>query len=183
MSQSPATQLNTAHRTTQRNCSACLKEHHHHFTAPFLGPSGWASARSELLDFMVQGKMNRGRHTDHPAGHHFIQTNQYPPPPSPHFLQAGCPSCHLTNSDKALKALALKNSSFETNYIGHDLTSTLLVSAVLLRCDIYTHAANWVLIYWNLSIQMVLNIVIFVTGFPYLLHISVYHCWVCWSSV
>jgi len=27
-----------------------------------------------LLDFMVQGKINRGRHTDHPAGHHSIQT-------------------------------------------------------------------------------------------------------------
>ena len=26
-----------------------------------------------------------------------------PPPPSPHFLQAGCPSCRPTNSVKALK--------------------------------------------------------------------------------
>jgi len=32
------------------------------------GPPGWAGARRELLDFMVQGKINRGRHTDHPAG-------------------------------------------------------------------------------------------------------------------
>jgi len=35
---------------------------------------------------MVQGKINRGRHTDHPAGHHSIWTKQCPPPPS-HFLQ------------------------------------------------------------------------------------------------
>ena len=28
---------------------------------------------------MVQGKINRDRHTDHPAGHHFIWTNQCPP--------------------------------------------------------------------------------------------------------
>ena len=28
----------------------------------------------------------RGRHTDHPAGRHSIQTNQCPPPPSPIFL-------------------------------------------------------------------------------------------------
>jgi len=73
------------------------------FYGPFRGPPGWASARRELLDFMVQGKINRGRHTDHPAGRHSIGTNQCPPPPSPHFLQAGCPSCSPTNSVKALE--------------------------------------------------------------------------------
>ena len=31
--------------------------------ALFTGPPRWASARRELLDFMVQGKINRGRHT------------------------------------------------------------------------------------------------------------------------
>jgi len=36
----------------------------------------------KLLDFMVQGKINRGRHTDHPAGRHSNRTNQCPPPPS-----------------------------------------------------------------------------------------------------
>jgi len=34
---------------------------------------------------MVQGKINRGRHIHHPAGGHSIQTNQCPPPPSPHL--------------------------------------------------------------------------------------------------
>jgi len=83
-----------------------IKHTHTHirFTALFLGPPGWASARRELLYFMVQGKINRGRHTDHPAGCHSSRTNQCPPPPSPHFLQAGCPSCPPTNSVKALKA-------------------------------------------------------------------------------
>jgi len=51
----------------------------------FPGPPGWASARRELLDFMVQGKINRGRHTDHLAGCHSIRTNQCPPPPSAFF--------------------------------------------------------------------------------------------------
>jgi len=64
--------------------------------ALFLGPSGWASSRRELLDFMVQGKIYRGRHTDHPAGHHSIRINQCPPPPSmasPHiFLRAAQPT-------------------------------------------------------------------------------------------
>ena len=57
---------------------------------------------------MVQGKINRGRHTDHPAGHHSIWTNQCSPPPSPIFLQGGCPSCRPTNSVKALKAKLLQ---------------------------------------------------------------------------
>jgi len=30
---------------------------------------------------MVQGEINRGRHTENPAGHHSIRTNQCPPPP------------------------------------------------------------------------------------------------------
>jgi len=34
----------------------------------------------------VQGKINRGRHRDHPAGHHSIRTNQCPPSPrAPNF--------------------------------------------------------------------------------------------------
>ena len=62
--------------------------YHNRFMALFLGPPGWAGARRELLDFMVQGKINRGRHTDHPTGCHSIQTNQCPPPPSsPYFYR------------------------------------------------------------------------------------------------
>ena len=60
--------------------------HHNHFTALFPGPPGWAGARRGLLDFMVQGKINRGRHTDHPSGRHSIRTNQCPPPSSPHIF-------------------------------------------------------------------------------------------------
>ena len=47
--------------------------HHNRFTALFPGPAGWAGARREPLDFMVQGKINRGRHTDHPAERHSIR--------------------------------------------------------------------------------------------------------------
>jgi len=57
--------------------------HHNRCTALFPGPPGWAGARRELLDFMGQGEINRGRHTDHPAGCHSIRTNQCPPPPRP----------------------------------------------------------------------------------------------------
>ena len=74
--------------------------HHNRFTALFLGPPGWAGARRELLDFMVQGKINRGRHTAHQAGRHHLAHLHHPS----YFLQAGWPSCRQTNSVKALKA-------------------------------------------------------------------------------
>jgi len=51
--------------------------HHNHFTALFPGPSGSAGARRKLLlDFMVLGRINRGRHTDNPGRCHSIRTNQ-----------------------------------------------------------------------------------------------------------
>jgi len=51
--------------------------HHSHYTAlcwdhpgePVPGENFWS------LDFMVQGKINRGKHTDNPAGRHSIRTN------------------------------------------------------------------------------------------------------------
>jgi len=68
----------TRHETTH---------HHNRFMALFPGPPEWAGARRELPDFMVQGKINRGRHTDHAAGRHSIRTNQCPPPPSSIFYR------------------------------------------------------------------------------------------------
>jgi len=68
-------------------CADAATPHH---TTTVLRPffrdhPGQAGARRELLDFMVQEKINRGRHTDHPTGRHSIRTNQCPPPPSPLF--------------------------------------------------------------------------------------------------
>jgi len=83
---------------------------HIRFTALFLGPPRWAGARRELLDFIVQGKINRRRHTDHPAGHHSIRTNQCQPPPSAHIFTGRMPflppnqQCQSTEGIKALKA-------------------------------------------------------------------------------
>jgi len=75
---------------------------HKRFTALFPGPPGWAGARRELLDFMVQGKNSRGRFTDHPAGCHSRLTSAHLHHP-PIFLETGCPSCCPTNSVKALR--------------------------------------------------------------------------------
>jgi len=58
------------HKVYQNN------NHHHHHHHHVLQPFFWMRrARRELLDFMVQGKINRGRHTNHPTGRHSIQTN------------------------------------------------------------------------------------------------------------
>ena len=85
--------------------------------ALFPGPPGWASARRELLDFMVQGKINRGRHNDHPTGRHSIWTNQCPLPPSPIFYRPDAlPAAQLTVS-KHWRHLAhlVKSMSFQNH--------------------------------------------------------------------
>jgi len=91
----------TNNLSTERKHMTGTHTHTHNcFTALFPGPPGWAGARRELLNFMVQGKINRGRHTDHPAGRHSIRTKQWPPPPSPVFfcrldaLPAANQQCH-----------------------------------------------------------------------------------------
>ena len=64
LKQTQCTNVNTPHTTT--------------VLQPFFpGPPGWASARREHLDFMVQGKINRGRHTDQPSGRHSVQTSRF----------------------------------------------------------------------------------------------------------
>jgi len=46
---------------------------------PFSGTTRGASVKRNLfLDFYGARKDNRGRHTNHPAWHHSIQTNQRP---------------------------------------------------------------------------------------------------------
>ena len=55
------------------------------FYGPFSGTTRVSRCQKRTSDFMVQGKINRGRHTDHPAGRHSIRNNQCPLPPSPIF--------------------------------------------------------------------------------------------------
>jgi len=67
-----------------QQCQSTEGNHHHNrFMALFPGPPSWAGARRELLDFMLQGKINRCWHTDHPDGRHSIRTNECP---SPHIF-------------------------------------------------------------------------------------------------
>ena len=71
--------------TARGTCCYSSTTRHNRFTALFPGPPRWAGARGELLDFMVQEKINRGIHTDRLAWRHSIRTNQYPPPSSMFF--------------------------------------------------------------------------------------------------
>jgi len=56
---------------------------YNHFTALFQDHPGEPVPEEKFGDFVVQGKINRGRYADHPAGCHSIWTEQCPPPPSP----------------------------------------------------------------------------------------------------
>jgi len=65
------------------------------------------------LDFYGAGEDNGSRGTDSLGGRHSNRTNSAPTPTTPHgFLQAGCPSCHPTNSIKALKARDVPDRDF-----------------------------------------------------------------------
>jgi len=88
--------------------------HHNRFTALFTGPPGWAGSR-KLLDFTVQGKINRGRHTNHPAGRHSIRTNQCPPS-SPHFY-TGC-SSNCNPPTLSWLGTGIKYAGLHTQWLG-----------------------------------------------------------------
>ena len=86
-------------KLTGSQLSLHLLEKHKH-TQPFYGPFSRTTRVSRcqknlLLDFYCAREDNRGKHTDHMAGSHSIQTNQWPTLDIPHFY-TGCPSCRKT---------------------------------------------------------------------------------------
>jgi len=58
----------------------------HHVLRPFFWDHPAEPVPEENFSTLVQGKINGGRHTDHPAGRHSSRTNQCPPPPSSHIF-------------------------------------------------------------------------------------------------
>jgi len=66
-----------------QNLRSVTTPHYSHFTA-FSGTTRVIRCQQRSSGLYVQGKINRGRQTDHPAGRHSIWTNQCPPPPFPH---------------------------------------------------------------------------------------------------
>jgi len=101
-----------------------MTNHRNHFMALFPGPPGWAGARRELLDFMVQGKINRGRHW--PSGWAPLHPDQSMPTSTipPIFWQAGCPSCRPTNSVKA--QMKMTKYHWNSKWIGANCSTILM---------------------------------------------------------
>jgi len=56
-----------------------------------------------------------------------LQTDNHASTPPLSFLQAGCPSCHSTNSVKALKEVALKEEALALAVVASPLICSLLV--------------------------------------------------------
>jgi len=88
------------------------QEHKHTHTHPFNGPFSGATWVSRYQKGKTNLDFTEARDSEwqwHQLGHMHVcillQTdNHTSPPPTNLFLQAGCPSCHPTNSVKALKA-------------------------------------------------------------------------------
>ena len=99
----------------------------HPFYGTFSGTTRVSRCQKRTSGLMEQGKINRGRQTDHPAGRYSSRTNQCPPPPSPIFLQAGCPSCRPTNSAKALKATSAFGLGKDARVLLNGITCTVSV--------------------------------------------------------
>ena len=66
---------NTSHISVTKIISVSSQIATQPFYSPFSGTIR-VSRRQKRTDSMVQGKNNSGRHTDHPAGRHSIQTNR-----------------------------------------------------------------------------------------------------------
>jgi len=88
--------------TKARLAASDVHHHHNRFTALFRDHPDESVPEENFWTFWCKERLTEAD-TNHPAGRHSIWTNQSPPPPSHHFLQAGCPSCRPTNSVKALK--------------------------------------------------------------------------------
>ena len=107
------------------------KDPHHTTTVVlrlFPWPPGWDGARRELLDFMVQGKINRGRHTNHPDGRHSIR-----PTNSVNALKA--PKIIFPDFSRPCAALDVEVSAVTT--VSHSLT------AVRRHLCYASHSSGW----------------------------------------
>jgi len=82
----------------------------HTHTHPFNGPLSWTTWVSRYQKGKTSLDFTKARVSEwqwHQLGHMqvctLLQTNNHASTPPLRFLQAGCPSCHQTNSVKALK--------------------------------------------------------------------------------
>jgi len=103
---------------------------HSHFTVLFRDYSGEPVPEENFWTLWCKGRLTEADTLTIRLGATPIRTNQCPPQPSPKFLylQAGCPSCHPTNSVKALEAKALDEISQLFLMDGHLSHQSLIYS-------------------------------------------------------
>ena len=101
---------------------------HNRFTAIFPGPLGWAGARRELPDFMVQGKRLIEADTPiirmgaTPSGLSSVPTSTIP-----HLLQTGCPSATQPTVSKHWRQLAHSDWEEDARVLLSGVTCTVSV--------------------------------------------------------
>ena len=108
--------LYPAHARTHARMHACTHAHTHTHTHPFNGPLSGTTRVSWYQKCKTNLVFTEARDSEwqwHQLGHMQVctslQTDNHASSPPLSFLQAGCPSCHPTNSVKALSGLVLKN--------------------------------------------------------------------------
>jgi len=99
--------------------------HHNHFYGPFSGTTRVSRCQKRTSDVMVQGKSDRGRHTNHPAGRHSIRTNQCPPPPSPHFYRPDALPAAQPTVSKHWRQLAYSDNGEDARVLLNGVTCTM----------------------------------------------------------
>ena len=137
------------------------------FYGPFLGPPGWAGARTKLLDFMVQGKINRGKHTDHLDGRHSMRTKQCPPPPSPIFTgwmpflppNQQCQSTEGKSTEGKGCLKGRESITYAGKLMGSQLSLTTDLCCILItrpcyffKYREYPNSLQYMKVYWRLDI-------------------------------
>jgi len=81
------------------------------FYCPFSGTTRVSRCQKRTSRLMLQGKINRGRHTDHLAGRHSIRINQCPPPSShPIFFTGRMPFMPPNQQHQSTEGNASKQS-------------------------------------------------------------------------
>ena len=92
------------------SCLPRLYSHTHPFNGPFSGTTqvSWYQKGKTNLDFTgARGSEWQWHQLGHMQVCTLLQTDNHASTPPLSFLQVGCPSCHPTNSVKALMATSL----------------------------------------------------------------------------
>jgi len=95
---------------------------------------------------MVQGRINIGGHSDHPAGRHSIQANQCPPPQSSHFFTGRMPFLPPNQQCQSIEGNSKSTTTNTDNNNSKPTTTntvTVIVYTIKLPSVMLGMAYNW----------------------------------------